>query len=47
VNRLPNFGFELMDIASKVGWKSVWDMKKHNVYVFCSDKCIPKNMKGK
>ena len=39
VSMLPQFAFEVANIASKVGWKGVLDSDNGRALVFCSDAC--------
>ncbi len=39
INRLPEFGIDLMNIAEKVGWNSALDLPHSRTLVFCSKEC--------
>lgn len=47
VSRIPQFGFELFDIASKADWFPVMDMGHSRVVVFCCDDCYKKQLTKK
>jgi len=39
INRLPQFSFELVEIAQRVGWVGVFDFPHSRSLVFCSKEC--------
>jgi hypothetical protein len=39
VDNLPQFGFQLADVAKQVGWKYGLDLYRHRVLIFCSNVC--------
>ncbi len=43
INRLPEFGIDLMNITAKVGWVSALDLPHSRTLVFCSDECRKKS----
>lgn len=43
VNRPPQFGFELYQIAKDVGWTPIIDYSR--VCVFCSEECYKKQLR--
>lgn len=42
INRLPQFSFELVEIAQKVGWVGSFDFPHSRCLVFCSMECDDK-----
>lgn len=43
INRLPEFGVDLMNIVGKVGWNSALDLPHSRTLVFCSKECCEKS----
>jgi hypothetical protein len=43
-NRRPDFGFELMQLASDANWKSYHDPIHGRILVFCTEDCAKSQM---
>jgi hypothetical protein len=41
----PTLGLDISEATQAVSWKSIFDMDRGRVLVFCSDECVQKAMK--